>query len=67
MPLEKPDSHQTPQICTKSHFTAYTPAKQAKSKKKFNEIKDLDAIRVQKRREKVLINQGPANGCGSGR
>jgi hypothetical protein len=67
MPLERPDSHKTPRICTKSHFTASAPPKQGKSEKKFNEINDLEAIRAEKCRKKVLMNQGPAKGCGSGR
>jgi hypothetical protein len=66
MHLERPGSHKTPRICTKSHFNRSIPPKQGKGEKKFNEIKDLDAIEEQKRTKKVLMNQGPAEVFGSG-
>jgi hypothetical protein len=40
--------------------------KQYKSEKKFNEIKDLEANPQQMDAKKVLMNQGPAKGSGSG-
>jgi hypothetical protein len=43
-----------------------TPQNKGESKKKPNEIKDLQAIQVEIGAKKVLMNQGHAIGSGSG-